>query len=246
MRGSRGHRSSDRRHRVSTMIFLSKYSEKKLRIRKNLKAAEKSQIKYFNNGCEQRDLLIVVCVSVCVCLCLCVTIRMSIRVGVNCSAFQKLENLEICFVFFKSVKINLRMKALVYILREWELTPTLHEHVLYTQLLTLQLLWLASCAFQGWIHVVPCHPLYIFRPTLVFPLNIFKKTRTHWMHLRPYRPGVKQTLKPAWIIIITIIMPRSVCSRVWQIPQTRGQNWVLQRPETKLIWNTKQTNKQKD
>ena len=86
--GRQGHRASDRRHRVSTMIFLQKIQEKKeLRIRKNLKAAEKSQIKYFNNGCEQKGFAYSsMCVSMCVCLCLCVTIRMSIRVGVNCSA----------------------------------------------------------------------------------------------------------------------------------------------------------------
>lgn len=69
-----------------------------------------------------------------------------------------------------------------------ESTPTLNEPLLYTRVLTLQLLWLASCAFQGWIHVVPCHPCTYSDQLwceIVFPLNIFKKTRTHWMHLRP-------------------------------------------------------------
>lgn len=73
--------------------------KKELRIRKNLKAAEKSQIKYFNNGCEQKGFAYSsMCVSMCVCLCLCVTIRMSIRVGVNCSAIQKTgKSGDLCF-----------------------------------------------------------------------------------------------------------------------------------------------------
>lgn len=59
-------------------------------------------------------------------------------------------------------------QSVCYFTTWWELTPTLNEHLLYTRVLTLQLLWLASCAFQGWIHVVPCHHLYIFRPALVW------------------------------------------------------------------------------
>lgn len=51
-----------------------------------------------------------------VCLYLCVTIWMSTRAGVNLSAVQKLERLEI-IIFFKDVKTNLRMKASVYVLQ---------------------------------------------------------------------------------------------------------------------------------
>lgn len=56
--GRQGHRASDRRHRVSTMIFffLQRFrlikKKTELRIRKNLKAADNCQIKYFNNGCD--------------------------------------------------------------------------------------------------------------------------------------------------------------------------------------------------
>lgn len=55
LRGRQGHRASDRRHRVSTMIFLQRFrliKKTELRIRKNLKAADNCQIKYFNNGCD--------------------------------------------------------------------------------------------------------------------------------------------------------------------------------------------------
>lgn len=46
--------------------------KKELRIRKNLKAAEKSQIKYFNNGCEQKGFAYSsMCVSMCVFVSLC-------------------------------------------------------------------------------------------------------------------------------------------------------------------------------
>lgn len=52
LRGRQGHRASDRRHRVSTMIFLQRFrlKKKKNRIRKNFKAADKRQTKY--NGCD--------------------------------------------------------------------------------------------------------------------------------------------------------------------------------------------------
>lgn len=53
--GRQGHRASDRRHRVSMIIFLRRFRLKKeteLTSRKNLKAADKSQIKYSNNGCD--------------------------------------------------------------------------------------------------------------------------------------------------------------------------------------------------
>lgn len=82
---------------------------------------------------------------------------------------------------------------------------------------------------------------------LSFPLNVFKKTSTHWMQLRPQRPRMKHTLKPAWIIlIIVIIMPQSVGSQVWQIPQTWGRNWALGHPEMSWIWNIQHKIKRKE
>lgn len=65
----------------------------------------------------------------------------------------------------------------------------------------------------------------------VFTLNVFRKTMT-------LRPGVQQTLKPSCIIIKTI-MPRSVCPRVWPIPETERQEWVLRSPGTERIRHIK-------
>lgn len=117
--------------------------------------------------------------------------------------------------------------------------------LLYTRVLTLQLLRLASCAFS---RLNTCCPM---SPSVHIPTSSGVKLSFHWTYSRKQgligcisghkRPRAKQTLKPAWIIII--IMPRSVCSHVWQTPQTWAQKWVLQRPETKWIWNTEKKKK---
>lgn len=66
------------------------------RLRKNLNAADKSQIKYFN-GC---DVSKGICLSVCQYVCVfCVKISMSTRVGVSIFCFWKTGNSPV-FIFF--------------------------------------------------------------------------------------------------------------------------------------------------
>ena len=87
-------------------------------------------------------------------------------------------------------------------------------------------------------HVIPTHILNNSGLTLSFHWIYSRKQRLVRCISGHKRPKVKQTLKPAWRIII--IMPQSVCSQVWQIPRTWRQNRVLRCSETKWIWNIKQ------
>lgn len=67
-----------------------------------------------------------------------------------------------------------------------KLTLTPSDYQLYTQVFTLQLLWLTNCAFQGWINGVPF--FYIFRPAQKsLHLKLSRNQMTHWKHLRPIK-----------------------------------------------------------
>lgn len=198
-------------------------------------------------------------------VCVCVKIWMSTRVGVNVFAIQKLAKLEICRFFLLLLFFLLWTKTWKWIW-EWRIQCTFFKpsqrgrkidpnpewaSIIHTSAYITALMTSYVVLFKAEYKLSPA--VYIQTNSgvkLSFPLNIFKKTSTHWMQLGPQRPRMKHTLKPAWIIIIIIIiMPQSVCSQVWQIPQTWGQNWVLRstpRNEMILKYTTqKKKNKRK-
>lgn len=194
LRGTQGHRASERKAQSLYDDFSPKTRELKERgIRKNLKAADKKSDQIFQRRlrCEQKGSAYgSLCVSMFVCVCVSVwKSEWAPGLGSMCSLFRNWQSWRFvdffcccCFFFyelkreneFENERFSVHFSNRVN--EGGKLTPTLNEHLLYTQVLTLQLLWLAMLCFSRLN--TSCHPLYIFRPTLVWNCLF------HWTYSR--------------------------------------------------------------